>query len=380
MMRTFLSLTLSAALVLLSIGCDRGSATNENEIVVGHYASLTGGEANFGIATDNGIKLAIKEINAAGGLNGKQVRLITYDTQSKTSEASSAVTKLITQDKVVAVLGEVASGRSIAGGQVAQQFGVPMVSPSSTNPAVTEIGDMIFRVCFIDPFQGDVCAKFAMQKGWKNAAILYDRQQAYSTGLQKNFREAFTRLGGTVVTEQAYSSGDNDFSAQLNAIVSAKPDVLFIPGYYNDVGNIAIQLRRTGSKIPMLGPDGWTGVQTVGAQVVQAIEGSFHSDHYSVEDPSERVQGFLQKYKAEYGSAPDSMAALGYDAAMILFKAIERAGNTDGKAIAAELAKTAGFEGVTGVITIDPQRNASKPAVILELTGGSTKYVTTIAP
>lgn len=371
------------AAALLIGGCGKSESTSPDaagEIVVGHYASLTGSEANFGIFTDNGIKLAIQQRNAAGGVKGRQVRLITYDNQSKATEAANAVTRLISQDKVSAVLGEVASSRSIAGGQVAQRFGVPMVSPSSTNPQVTEIGDMVFRVCFIDPFQGDVCAKFAQQKGWTRAAILYDRGQAYSTGLQKNFREAFTRLGGTVLTEQAYSTGDNDFSAQINAIISAAPDVIFIPGYYTDVGNIAIQLRRTGSKLPMLGSDGWTGVHSIGPEVAAAIEGAFYSDHYSAEDPSERVQGFLATYQQAFGVAPDSMAALGYDAANILFDAMERAPSLGGRDIAAALAATADFHGVTGRITIDAQRNARKPAVILELTGGATRYVATIDP
>jgi branched-chain amino acid transport system substrate-binding protein len=379
---------LTVALLLLAglplTGCEKkteptGGASGQ-PLLIGHYASMTGSEQNFGIFTDNGIKLAVDERNAAGGVLGRQVRLITYDNQSKAPETASAVTRLITQDKVVALLGEVASSRSLVGGEIAQRFGVPMVSPSSTNPNVTAIGDMIFRVCFIDPFQGDVCAKFAVQKGWNKAAILYDRGQAYSTGLQKNFREAFTRLGGTIVTEQAYNTGDSDFSTQLNAIVGAAPDVIFVPGYYTDVGNIALQLRKSGSSLPMLGSDGWTGVQAISPEVGKALEGCFYSDHYSVEDPSERVQNFLAKYKKKYGVMPDSMAALGYDAANILFAAIERAGSTDPKAIARELAATKNFEGVTGTITIDANRNASKPGVILEITGGKTRYVTTIAP
>jgi branched-chain amino acid transport system substrate-binding protein len=384
-MGRFFWLALGAWALMLCSGCDRGgndaaSAEGSGDLVIGHYASLTGSEANFGIFTDNGIKLAIRERNAAGGVKGRQLVLRTEDNRSNATEAATAVTKLISQDRAVAILGEVASSRSISGGQVAQRFGVPMVSPSSTNPDVTAIGDMIFRVCFIDPFQGEVCAKFAQQKGWKTAAILYDRGQAYSTGLQKNFREAFTRLGGQVVTEQAYSTGDSDFGAQINSILAAKPDVLFIPGYYTDVGNIAIQLRRTGSKLPLLGSDGWTGVQNIGPEVAQAMEGGFYSDHYSVEDPSERVQGFLTKYQQEFGIVPDSMAALGYDAANILFDAMERAPSLSGKDIAAALADTRDFEGVTGVITIDEQRNARKPAVMLEITGGKTRYVTTIEP
>jgi branched-chain amino acid transport system substrate-binding protein len=386
--RLFTTLGLIATALLA--GCDRESSSTSStpapasapasEIVVGHFASMTGNEANFGIFTDNGIKLAIKQRNASGGVNGKPVRLITYDNQGKQAESATAVTRLITQDKVAAVLGEVASSRSLAGGQVAQRFGVPMISPSSTNPQVTEIGDMVFRVCFIDPFQGDVCAAFAMDRGWKRAAVLYDRTQAYSTGLSENFKQAFTKLGGEIVTEQAYSGGDAEFGAQLTAIRAANADIIFIPGYYNDVGNIAIQVRRLGLTMPLLGSDGWTGVHSQGPQVNAAIEGSFYSDHYSAESDSAKVQAFLKDYQAEFGVVPDSMAALGYDAANILFAAMEKAPSLAGADLAAAIAATRDFDGVTGLITIDEKRNARKPAVILQLKDGKPTYVTTIAP
>lgn len=377
-------LVASALLALASLGCGdssspaTGPAASGNEVVIGHYASMTGSEANFGIFTDNGIKLAIQERNAAGGVGGKQVRLITYDDQSKATEAATAVTKLVTGDRVAAVIGEVASSRSIAGGQVCQRFGVPMVSPSSTNPDVTAIGDKIFRVCFIDPFQGGVAAKFAQQKGWTKAAILYDRGQAYSTGLQKNFKEAFA---GEVVTEQAYAGGDSDFGAQLANVKASGAEFIFLPGYYQDVGNVALQLKKAGMALPMLGTDGWTGVVGIGPEVAAALEGSFYSDHYSAESTEPRVVNFLTKYKEKFeGVTPDSMAALGYDAANILFAAMDRAGGTDSAKVAAELAKTSAFEGVTGVISIDAERNARKPAVMLEVSGGKTKYVTTVEP
>jgi branched-chain amino acid transport system substrate-binding protein len=357
-----------------------GAGASTGPILIGHFASMSGSEANFGIFTDNGAKLAIAQRNAKGGVKGRQVELKTYDDEGKAANATTVVTKLVTSDKVTAVLGEVASTLSIAGAQVCQPRQVPMVSPSSTNPAVTGIGDMIFRVCFIDPFQGDVCAKFAIDKNWKSAAILFDRTAAYSTGLEKNFTEAFTKAGGTVVESQAFSKGDNDFSAQLNAILAKKPDVLFIPAYYTDVGNIAIQLRRLNPSLPMLGSDGWTGVHNVSPEVARAMEGSFYSDHYSAEDPSPSVQTFLKEYQDKYGNAPDSMAALGYDAANILMDAMEKAPSLSGADIAAELAKTKDFKGVTGAITIDEQRNARKPAVILQITNGQTKFMTTVAP
>src|SRR5271170_4745544 len=209
-----------------------GAARAADEIVIGEYGSMTGSQATFGISTDNGVKLAVKQRNAAGGVKGEQIRLIAYDDQGKQQEAVTAVTRLIEQDHVVAVLGEVASSLSLAGGQVAQRLGVPMISPSSTNAKVTMIGDMISRVCFVDSFQGYVGASFAKNKlGFSNAAILYDRSQAYSSGLRNDFKKAFTKLGGNVSAEEAYSSGDNDYSAQLTAIKNANPDFIYMPGY-----------------------------------------------------------------------------------------------------------------------------------------------------
>jgi len=356
-----------------------GTAEAATEIVIGHYASMTGSEASFGVSTDNGIKLAVDEQNAKGGVKGKQVRLITYDDQGKSAEVTTVVTRLITSDKVTAILGEVASSRSIAGGQVAQRYGIPMITPSSTNPQVTDIGDRIFRVCFIDPFQGEVCAKFAIQKGWKRAATVYDRVQAYSTGLNENFKSAFTKLGGEIVEEQAYSGGDSDFGAQITTIKAANPDVIFVPGYYTDVGNLALQVRKAGLTQPFLGGDGWDSpdlVATAGA----AMEGSFFSNHYSHEESREAVQTFVQKYQSKFGTVPDGLAALGYDAAMILFSAMEGAPSLSGADISAKLASTASYPGVTGSITMDAKRNATKSAVILGLHEGKWRYETTITP
>lgn len=355
-----------------------GASASGDAILVGHYASMTGSEATFGVSTDNGIRLAIKERNAAGGVKGRPIRLITYDDQGRAQEAATAVTRLATQDKVVAILGEVASSRSIAGGQQAQRFGVPMITPSSTNPQVTEIGDMISRVCFIDPFQGYVGAKFAIDRGWTKAAVLFNRAQAYSTGLAENFRDSFTQLGGRIVTDQAYGDGDTDFSAQLNAIRAAGPDVIYIPGYYSEVVNIARQARRVGLNQPLLGGDGWDSEELANAG--NALDGCFFSNHYSHEDQRPEVQEFVQKYQAEFGKVPDGLAALGYDAARLLFDAMDRATSLSGPDLAAAINSTKDFPGVTGTITIDEERNAQKLAVILEVKGGKPTFVTTIEP
>jgi len=368
-------------LSLLTSGC-QPAASSSPEIVIGHFASMTGSEATFGQSTDNGIKLAVDEINAAGGINGKQIRLITYDDKGDAREAGTAVTRLTTKDGVVAVLGEVASGLSLAGAPVCQESGVPMVTPSSTNPKVTKIGDMIFRVCFIDPFQGSVCAKFAREHaGLKagKAAILTDQASPYSVGLQEEFQKAFEKLGGKVVIKQTYQAGDQDFSAQLTAIRSSEPDVVFVPGYYTDVGNVALQARKLGLTTPLLGGDGWDSSK-LGEIAGSAIDGCFYSNHYSQEDPNLRVQEFIKKYSERHKQIPDGLAALGYDAARILFAAMKRAKSLDGKALAAELAETTDFDGVTGNISIDGDRNAVKSAVILEMKDGKPKYVTTIQP
>lgn len=366
-------------------GCQPSATTTPTatkEILIGHYGSMTGSEATFGISTDNGIQMAVEEINAAGGIHGNQVKLITYDDKGDASEAGAAVTRLVSKDRVVAVLGEVASGLSLAGAPICQENGVPMVSPSSTNPKVTKIGDMIFRVCFIDPFQGSVAAKFAREhEGLKaqKAAILYDQSAPYSVGLQEEFEKAFIALGGEVVSSQQYQAGDQDFSAQLTAIRAAGPDIIFVPGYYTDVGNVALQAKKLGVTSPMLGGDGWDSSK-LGEIAGDAINGSFYSNHYSHQDPSPRVQDFIKKYTAKHQQTPDGLAALGYDAARILFEAMQRAKSLSGTDLAAELAKTKDFDGVTGRISIDAERNAVKPAVILEMKAGQPTFVTSIAP
>jgi branched-chain amino acid transport system substrate-binding protein len=351
-----------------------------NTILVGEYGSMTGSEATFGKSTHNGIMLAVKEINAAGGVKGKKIEIKSYDDQGKSQEVGTAVTRLITDDHVTALLGEVASSRSIAGGRVAQQYGVPMITPSSTNATVTQIGDMISRVCFIDSFQGYAMAKFAKDnlKAGK-VALLYDQSQAYSKGLKDDFKKAYEGMGGKIASEQAFNGGDQDFSAQLTTIRDTKPDALYVPGYYTDVGNVAVQARKLGIKVPLLGGDGWDSAQ-LAAIGGDSIEGSYYSNHYSHQEQRPEVQEFVKKYKAEFGETPDGLAALGYDAARLLSEAMGRAPSLSGKDIAAAIAATKDFHGVTGIITIDPNRNARKPAVILQMKGGTPTYVATIQP
>jgi branched-chain amino acid transport system substrate-binding protein len=371
-----------AAAFITPAGCNRdgGGGGGGGDIIVGHYASMTGNEANFGISTDNGIKLAVKERNAAGGVKGRKIKLITYDDAGKAQEVVTSVTRLIQQDNAVAILGEVASSRSIAGGEICQRFGVPMITPSSTNEAVTEIGNMISRVCFIDGFQGFVGASFAKNKlKLDSGAVLFNRSQAYSTGLKDEFIKHFKQLGGQVVSEQAYSDGDPDYSAPLSAIRQANPQFIYVPGYYTEVVNIANTARRLGITAPLIGGDGWVSEHLKNAG--SALDGCYFSDHYSHEDKRPEVQQFMEKYKAEYkGAVPDSMAALGYDAANLLFSAMERAPSLKGADLAKAIAETKGFNGVTGKIDLDEKRNATKLAVIQKIQGGKFSFFETVEP
>lgn len=378
-MKTAIILVALSACIGLG-GCKKSdSAGDAQEITIGEFASLTGATASFGQSSHKGTLMAIDEINAAGGLLGKPVRLITEDDQSKAGEPAIVVRKLISRDKVIALLGEVASSRSLEAAPIAQQNKVPLISPASTNPKVTEAGDYIFRVCFIDPFQGTVLAKFALGRGWDRIAVLTDIKQDYSVGLAEFFKQYFTQNGGTIVSEQNYSSGDKDFKAQLTSISASNPQAVLVAGYYTEVGLIARQARELGLNVPLIGGDGWDSpslVEVAGS----AMEGNFFSNHFSAEDQSPVIQEFIRRYKEKYNESPDAMAALGYDSAMILADAIKRAGTTDSGPLRDAIAATKDFPAVTGVITLDGQRNANKPAVILTIKDGEFRYVETISP
>lgn len=351
----------------------------QDEIPVGEFASLTGGSASFGQSSHKGTQLAIDEINAAGGVLGKKLKLITEDDQSLAGQPATIVRKLIAQDKVIAVLGEVASSKSLEAAPICQQNKIPMISPASTNPKVTEVGDYVFRICFIDPFQGTVVSKFSLGKGYKKVALLTDVKQDYSMGLAEFFVKHFTANGGTIVKDQKYSTGDKDFKAQLTSIKAAQPDAIFVPGYYGEVALIARQAKQLGLKQPLLGGDGWVGDSLLKV-AGNALDGSFYSSHFSAEDKSPEVQGFVKKFQAKYNAVPDDMAALGYDSAMILVDAIKRAGSTEGEKLRVALAATKDFKAVTGNITIDDKRNASKSAVMMAIEAGAMKFMESVAP
>jgi len=355
-------------------------ASEGTEIVVGVYGSLTGTDATFGTSSRNGVEMAMDEVNKAGGVLGKQIHVIVEDDQSKPEEAQTVATKLISKDHVVALLGEVASSRSLFAAPVAQQNGIPMISPASTNVKVTQVGDYIFRVCFIDPFQGLVMAKFATKTlKLKNVAILRDIKNDYSVGLADVFIENFKKMGGNIVADKSYSAGDIDFSAQLTSIKSSNPQAIFVPGYYTEVGLIARQTKKLGINATLMGGDGWDSPSLIGIGG-EALNGSYFSNHYSVQDPSPAIQKFVGDYKARFNEIPDGNAALSYDAAHILVESMRKANTTDAAKLRDAIAQTTDYPGVTGKITIDKDRNSVKPAVVLQVKDGKLSYVETITP
>lgn len=370
-------LTITTRFVAASACLLASTSVAFSQIKVGHYGSLTGSEATFGQSTSNGVKMAIAELNAAGGINGQTVELVEYDTKGDAKEAGSVVQRLVTSDKVAAVLGEVASSLSLAGAPICQDNGVPMITPSSTNPRVTKVGNMIFRVCFIDEFQGYCAAKFAVEtKNARRIAILQDQASAYSVGLADYFEKHLKSIGGEVTTRQSYNAGDQDFTARLTSIRATNPDMIYVPGYYTDVANIAIQARKLGIPVPLLGGDGWDSAKLteIGGK---AIEGSFFTNHAAPDEP--KMVEFAQKYKDEYGNAPDALAALGYDAANVLFDAMKRAKSLKGDDLRAALVDTK-YEGVTGVIAFDENRDTIKAAVVVELKNGQPVLAERVEP
>jgi branched-chain amino acid transport system substrate-binding protein len=353
-------------------GPDESSQTggSGSEIPVGVYVALTGPTATFGQATRDGAQLAADEVNARGGILGRRVRLIVEDNLGRPDQAVSTVTKLITRDNVIALIGENASSRSLAAAPIAQSNQVPMISPSSTNPEVTEKGNYIFRVCYTDPYQGAAIAEFVRNSlGLDAVAILKDIKNDYSVGLAQFFRSNFEEQGGRIVAEPSYAEGDADFRSQLTAIRNSGAQAIIIPGYYTDVGQIARQARELGIRLPLVGGDGWDSPRLLeigGA----ALDGSYFANHYFVGEERPAVREFVGTFQERFRRLPDSVNALSYDAARILFEAIERAGEIDKARIRDEIAATSNFQGVSGVITIGPDRNPIKPVAILSIRNG----------
>jgi len=384
---------------LLGIGC---AAVRNDELVVGEFGSLTGNDATFGISTQRGVEVAMDELTAKkeGKIGGLKVRVVVEDDRGMAEEAATVVQKLINQDRVVAVLGEVASSRSLAGGPICQQAGVPMISPSSTNPEVTKKGDYIFRMCFLDDFQGWVMAKFVAEDlKLKKVAVLKDVKNDYSVGLAGYFTSAFQAMGGTVVLETSYSAGDADFRAALTSIKAKRPEAVIVPGYYTEAGQIARQARELGITVPLIGGDGWESEKLIEIGG-EAMNGCFYSNHWALDAPDPRLQEFLKAYREKFKGDPDAIGGLAYDAAQVLFGAMEQLATQDPQAFQGLASSKAGSEarkaacqkvrdiiaatkqypGVTGSITLDANRDASKPAVVIEIKDGKKIFRTSIAP
>jgi len=371
-------------IMVLAFSCSRPSGEtrpDHSRIKIGYFGDLSGPTFNFGQSAINGVLMAADEINQAGGINTRRIDVVIEDDRGSPEQAAKLAGKLIDQDKVVAIVAGGTSGNSRAAAPKAQSSHIPLISPSSTDPAVTEVGDYIFRACYVDAFQGEVMARFAINNlKAQKAAILFDFNSSYARGLMEYFEISFAKLGGQIVAKPSYMQGDSDFKGQLSLIRDAAPDVVYVPGYYGDVAIIAKQARAIGIKQPLLGGDGWDAPELwqLGGD---ALNGCYITSHYSVDDPSPAIQKFAHEYRQRYGNlSPDAHAALAYDAMRVLIDAITRAGSLDGDKIKAALAKTKDFPGVTGVISMDANRNAIKPAVVLKLVDTQFIYQETIQP
>jgi len=371
-----------AAFALVMAGCqDPPASTKEtNPIRIGELASLTGRQAGLGQYSQAGVRAAITELNAAGGVLGRRFELITEDLRSLSGEASTSVRKLVSRDQVVAIISSGTSGQALEAGPFCQQQGIPMLCDGATAPAVTEIGDCVFRVCFTDPFQGTVMARFARENlKVQRVGLLVDASSQYSLGLADFFKKRFVADGGTILAEQKYNGGDRDFRPQLTALKALEPEALFIPGLYAESGLILAQTRELGYTGPLMGGDGWEAPELI-QLAGKAAEGGFCTVHFSTENDSPRVQEWVKRVTAEFGREPNGITALSYDAMMLLADAIRRAGTTDKAALRQALAATKDFDGLTGRITLDAQRNAQKSAVIVKIEGGAFKFLQTVEP
>ena len=370
------SVLVTTTALLTSSGCDRKPDT----IKLGEFASMTGKEAVFGQNVNKGTRLAIEESNAAGGVLGRTLELITEDDQSKPGESATVVKKLISRDKVVVILGEITSGRTLEAAPIAQAAKIPLISPGATNVEVTAKGNYIFRVCFIDDFQGTVMAKFARDTlQLKRVAILSSVSSAQSVGLAKYFRERFTSASTVIAAEQKYSEGEKDFRAQLTAIKAAGADGIFVPGYYAEAALICKQARDLGLTLPLLGVDGWESPDLL-AIAGAAAEGCYLSTHFSPESKAPVVVAFNERYQKRWGISANALSVLGYDATMLAIDAIRRAGSTDGAKIRDALAATQDYPAVTGAITFDANRNPTKNAVVLTVKNGTFTFVQDESP
>ncbi len=358
----------------------RADVGNTNALKIGAVLALTGSESRFGEGTRRGIELAIEEVNAKGGIQGRNVQLFLKDSRGSVEGAKKSIQELIESHHVMAVLGSVASSRSLAMAPIAQAHQTPLISPSSTHPKVTQVGDYIFRVCFIDPFQGAVMARFVkdvLKK--KRVAILKNQTNEYSVSLAEYFKEKFVELGGEITTVQSYRSGSVDFSKSLNRIRKSKPELIYLPGYYSEIGLVVGQARKMNIDLPFAGSDGWDATDFFQSQK-DILEGSYYTGHYWPHTGDSRLRTFVKKFKNRFRVVPDALAALGYDATRVLLESLKKVPNLDRTVLKNTIAKTKDFPGVTGSITLDENRDAIKPALVFQVSNGERKYLQQVMP
>lgn len=374
----------SVMVASLVAGC---GSKGDKDIKIGMVYELTGNTASYGTSAANGAKLAFKEINASGGVLGKQIKIVSADNKGEPSESANAMSKVISQDKVVAVTGITVSSCGIAASAVAEANKIPYVAAATVNPKVTfdertgKVKEYTFRACFIDSFQGTVGANFALNGLKANkTAIMTDSSSDYSKGLTEIFRSTYVKAGGKIVAEEAYLQKDQDYKPILTKIKAQNPDLLYIPGYYEDVGKIIKQARELGMTIPVLGADAWDSPVLVEMGGAQPLNNTYFTNFYSTEDKNPVSNAFVDAYKKEYGQTPDSMAAMGYDAAKLLVDAIKRADSTDAKKIKEALAATKNFSSVSGEMSLNERHDAVRGVVIIELKDGKQVYKETVKP
>ncbi|KJE27738.1 receptor ligand binding region family protein [Geobacillus kaustophilus] len=387
----FFSLMLTAGLLAGCGGNQQGGGSSGGNgggggdvIKIGANLELSGGVASYGQSIAEGLDLALEEINKEG-INGKKLELVKVDNKSEAAEATNGTIKLISQDKVVAIIGSATSTNTLAQVQVANDNKVPLITPTGTNPTITnkdgKVNEFVFRTCFIDPFQGTVAAKFALNDlKVKNAAVLIDSSSDYSKGLAASFKDAFTQGGGKIVAEEAYVAKDTDFRATLTRIKSKNPEFIFLPGYYEEVGLIVKQARELGLNVPIMGGDGWDSPKLVEIAGKDALNNTYITNHYSSGDPDPKIQEFVKAFKAKYNKAPDAFNALGYDTAYFLADAIKRAGSADPVKIKDALAQTKDLQLVSGTLTLNEHHDPVKSAAILEYKDGQQQFKTKVNP
>ena len=388
-MRGKLLATAISAMLAVSVvasGCGGGSKASD-EIKIGVVSEMTGSNATYGTSVVNGMKLALKEVNDKGGVNGKKVSIVVADSKSEPAEAANAMSKLVNQDKTPVVMGIFTSSSAIAAANVSESAKVPFLAIGATNPKVTlddktgKVKPNTFRVCFIDPFQGTVGANFVLNElKLKKAVIFVDNSSDYSKGLASFFKQAYTSKGGEIVGEEAYLQKDTDFKAVLTKIKTMNPEILYVPGYYEEVGKIIKQARELGMNLPIVGGDGWDSPKLSEIAGAGPLNNTFFTNHYSPDDTSEASKAFVDAYVKAYNQKPDAPAVLGYDGARLIADAISRAGGTDAAKVAKAIAETKNYKAVTGDTSLNETHDAVKSAVIIEFKDGKQAYRATVKP